>query len=139
MSQKQRRPDATNIEAPDTDGIGHSLTHLPSGSKRRVADLLRAVLALVESTSEAEPNDDLLTLAQVQAEYDMGRAALDARGVPRARVGRAYRWRRSAIEAAIQAQPVAPRPPRKAKPIADDEDPLEQMIASGAVVARGRR
>lgn len=79
--------------------------------------------------------DELLTLAEVTARYGMGRGALDARGIPKARYGRSYRWRAADIEAAIRATP--PRP-RKCTP-ADEQDPITAMVASGELVARGSR
>jgi predicted DNA-binding transcriptional regulator AlpA len=77
------------------------------------------------------PNDALLTLEEVRDEYGMGRAALDARSIPRARVGRSYKWRRSDIEAAIEAQPVSPRPRKSRQVTAENVDPLDQMLARG--------
>ncbi len=84
-----------------------------------------------QAETSTSPVDELLTVAQVQARYGMGRSALDARGIQKARFGRAYRWRVSDIETSIQAEPPKPRP-RKLD--ASIEDPLERLIASGRVV-----
>jgi hypothetical protein len=112
-----------------TDTTQSPLDPLVDAIARRVVELLRGPTA---------PSDDLLTVEQIQAEYGMGRAALDARGVPRARVGRAYRWRRSAVEASIQAQPAVPRV-RRATP-RENEDPIDAMVRAGELRAtRGTR
>lgn len=100
------------------------------------AELVTVAARLLEiaahmSAATAPSSDDLMTAAEILAEFGMGRAALDARGVPRARVGRAYRWRRSAVEAAIRAAPATPRPQRKSKPMGENVDPLDQMLAAG--------
>lgn len=109
--------------------------HVPSSA---IAQALRAIADAIEAQPGAvATTDDFLTIAEVHAEFGMGRGALDARQIPKARMGRAYRWRRSDILTAIQVAP--PRPPRKTQPIGETEDPLDAMIASGELVARGRR
>ncbi len=106
-------------------------------SSAAIAQALRAIADALEANapSPATDSDPLLTAGEVRARYGLGRAALDARGVPRVRAGRAYRWRVSDLEAALAAPP--PRP-RKCRAV-EGEDPLEQMLASGELVARGRR
>ncbi len=62
----------------------------------------------------------------------MGRAALDSRRIPKARYGRAHKWRASDIERAIQAEPPKPRAPRDAS--LDDEDELDRLVRLGVLV-----
>ncbi len=72
-------------------------------------------------------SEQLLTGAECLARFGMGPGALRARGVPRVKCGRAFRWRVSDIEAALVAQPVRPRPAKGPK----GGNELEQLIASG--------
>lgn len=89
----------------------------------RALHLIADALAQMDASTSSE----LLTAGQMLERYGMGKAAADARGIPRARVGRAFKWRRSDIETAIQATPVRPRPAKSPK-VGNE---LDQLVASG--------
>lgn len=145
MNQKHRRP-GVETEAPDANEIGHSLSHLPRGSKQSVADLLRAIIALVESTPETEPaaDTDIPMPAARIAELRPGTTATWLR-THVAEAGRGARrqalYRLSAVDRELESGARPPRPPRKSRPITGvNEAPLEQMIAHEELRAtRGRR
>jgi hypothetical protein len=58
----------------------------------------------------------------------------EGRGARRCRL-----YRPSAVLAAMSACPVAPRALKKARPTGENLDPIDQMLASGELVARGGR
>jgi hypothetical protein len=145
MSQKQPRPDATNVEAPGTTELSQIMSQLPASRKEPVAALLRAILALVESTPEAEPADELVPVTSAGlAPYMLGPtpvlAAIES-GELRAVQG--SRRRRCVYRSEVvrwrDSRPVAPRPPRKSRPTGVNVDPIDQMIAAGELVARGNQ
>lgn len=99
---------------------------------------LKAVIAAVVSPAPAGPH--YLDESELFARFGFKKSSADAAGIPRKRVGRKSKWLLTDVEAAIAAKPVAPRPPRKSKPLAIDDDPIAAMLASGELVARrGRR
>lgn len=75
------------------------------------------------------PSGALLTEKQMLEEYGMGKAAADARGIPRARVGRSYKWKRTDIEVSIQTAPPKPRP--KKCTAEGSGSVVDRMLASG--------
>ena len=87
-----------------------------------------------QDKSSGFPIDELLSIDQVAARYGMGRVALDSRGIPKARYGRAYKWRVSDIERAILAEPPKPRARRCVEAALEDEDPLDFMLRTGVLV-----
>jgi predicted DNA-binding transcriptional regulator AlpA len=93
-----------------------------------------AKLATFLSSNLNERGKELLDVSQVLERYGMGRAALDARGVPKAKVGRAWKWLVSDIEAAIQAAPSKPRA-RRVVANAVNEDPIDAMVRRGELRA----
>lgn len=139
MTQKQRRPGG-DTEAPINNELGQILSHLPPSRKDDVAALLRSIAALVESTPEAPAvdTDAPKTIAQLQASgrhITPGWArthVLEAGRGPR----RTPLYRPSDVDAALASGAQPPRPPRKSRPIATNEDPIDQMLASGELVAR---
>jgi hypothetical protein len=95
--------------------------------------------ALAELAKATEPDtNELLTEKKAFERYGMARAALDARKIPKAKVGRAWKWRVSDIEVAIQAKPSTPRD-RKVEAPAENIDPLDQMLARGELRKVGNR
>ena len=100
----------------------------------KLVELAAQLVSLaVEMTSQpqAEPADELLTEKQMLSVYGMGRNGADARGIPRARVGRSMKWRRADVEAAIHTAPPKPRP-KKCAPIEGGVE-LDALLASGQV------
>lgn len=93
----------------------------------QIAQGLRLIADALERLPAASGSSQLLTERECLSRYGIGRNALQARGVPRVKCGRAYRWRVSDVEAALVATPAQPRPPKK--PQCADE--LAQLVASG--------
>lgn len=144
MTTNQQRPTRPG-EAPDIDQIGHSLTHLSPSRKEPVAALLRAILALVESTPEAPAvdTDTPFTGARI-IELRPGLTTGWLRShVPEAGRGarRTPLYLLSAVDRALASGAQPPRPPRKSRPItAENLDPIDMMIAAGELrPSRGSR
>lgn len=133
MSQSNERP-GCQTEAPKSTELGHILAQLPRG--RKLALILRVLADLAEEDVEAAPvaNSDVpMTIAQLQAS---GRHV--TAGWARTHVAEAGRGPRrtplyylSDVDAALVSAAQPPRPPRKAKPLAADSDPLDALLASG--------
>ena len=95
-----------------------------------VADRL---FARIQPVSSGSGEAALLTEPQVKERYGIGRTGLDVRGCPKAKCGRAYRWRVSDVEACLKSEP--PRAKPKKSRLFDDEDPIDALLRSGALVA----
>ncbi len=111
-----------------TNSIAARLVELAAESLQLAATLKK------QTETSTSPANELLTVAQVQAHYGMGRAALDSRAIPKARYGRAYKWRASDIEKSIQAEPPKPRASRCAEAVFEDEDEIDHLLSIGVLV-----
>jgi len=89
--------------------------------------------AVVARLQSAPVPNEWLDEATMLAEYGMAKNGAAAKGLLPTRIGRKNKWRRSDIEAAISASPVAKRAhPKKCKMVANGDE-LDALIASGAV------
>jgi hypothetical protein len=94
---------------------------------------------LAQPTTEAKPQ--YITTKEALASYGMGEAALLARRFRRVKRGRAWAWLVEDIERYLSenAKESKPRSRKSPKITAVNEDPIDQMIARGALRKVGAR
>jgi len=98
------------------------------------ADAVAArLLARMQPLGTGHDGTGLLTEPQVKERYGIGRAGLDVRGCPKAKCGRAYRWRVSDVEASLKSEPPRVKA-QKCRPL-EDEDPIDALLRSGDLIA----
>lgn len=97
---------------------------------REQAVALEALAELAKSPSPA--GDEWITATESKARFGMGRGALDARGIPKSRRGRAWAWKVSEIQQALENGTTRCLPKsRNSNNNATIVDPLEAALASG--------
>lgn len=96
-----------------------------------------ALEALAELAKGSDATGGWVTSTEAQERFGMGKAALVARGFRRVKRGRSWVWSVAEIEEHLATHAAPPRP-RKCEPTGINEDPIDQMIAAGELVARGR-
>jgi hypothetical protein len=96
---------------------------------REQAITLEALAELAQSSTPAA--DEWITATESKARFGMGRGALDARGIPRSRRGRAWAWKVSAIQQALEDGTTRCLPRSRADTSATPTDPLELALSSG--------
>jgi hypothetical protein len=110
-------------------------------TKIKLAQALRLIADVIEvdETPDTPSAPEWVDEGVIYSRWGIKKNGLISMGLPPTRIGRKNRWNSQALEAAFQAKP----PRQRAKVIQarqlDDEDPLESLIRSGAVVARGAR
>ena len=119
------------------------MTDSSKQTKIKLAQALRLIADVLETEGDQAPvtpsPSEWIDEDQMFVEFGLKRNSADSRQIPRARLGRKNRWKRTDVEAALVASPVTPRAKIIQARQLDGEDPLESLIRSGAVVARGQR
>ena len=98
------------------------------------ADAVAArLLARMQPMGTGSDAAGLLAEREVKDRYGIGRAGLDVRGCPKAKCGRAYRWRVSDVEACLKSEPPRVKA-QKCRPL-ENEDPIDALLRSGDLIA----
>jgi len=118
---EKSKPTPSTVKVPSDDTLVVTLT---------VSDLRRLIRSEMSTSVE---KSEWLDEDQLMVEFGMGKSSCDRRGIPRTRLGRKNRWKRSDVENSINTEPVNPRPKVVKTKMVEGLDEIDSLILSGSV------